>query len=367
MTDQHYMQIAFTLAKKGQGWTAPNPMVGAVIVKNNKIIGSGYHERYGQLHAERNALASCKESPLGATMYVTLEPCCHHGKTPPCTDAIIESGIKRVVVGSKDPNPIVAGKGIHILRQHGIAVTEDILQEQCNQLNQIFFHYMKHQTPYVMMKYAMTMDGKISTYTGKSKWITGEMARQHVQQTRHCYSGIMVGIGTVLADDPLLTCRLPNSKNPIRIICDTHLRMPLHSQIVKTAQQVPTMIATSCTAQEQFIPYQLAGCQILTIPKHEGHIDLQVLMQALGTQGIDSVLLEGGSSLNWSALHSGIVHKVQAYLAPKLFGGNTALSPIGGCGIDSPDQCFYLTSPIITPLGDDLLLESEVISCLQES
>lgn len=367
MTDTDYMNLALQLAQKGAGWTAPNPLVGAVIVKDGVIIGSGYHQRYGELHAERNALASCTQSPQGATMYVTLEPCCHQGKTPPCTTAIIEAGIQRVVIGSADPNPLVAGKGVQLLRQHGITVTEGVLQDACDKLNQIFFHYIQHKTPYVVLKYAMTMDGKLATRTGASQWITGTTARNRVQQDRHRYSGIMVGVGTVLADDPLLTCRLPHSKTPVRIICDTHLRTPLQSRIVQTAANVPTILATSCTEQQRLAPYQQAGCQILTVPTQEEHLNLSVLMQALGQQGIDSILLEGGSTLNWSALQAGIVHKVQAYIAPKLFGGSAARSPIAGLGVATPDDCIRLSPPQITILDDDILLESEVLSCSQES
>ena len=346
MTDEAYMKLALELAQKGCGWTAPNPMVGAVIVKNGEIIGSGYHQRYGQLHAERNALAACTQSPQGATLYVTLEPCCHYGKTPPCTEAIIENDISRVVIGSPDPNPLVAGKGVALLRQHGIAVTEGVLREQCDRLNQVFLHYIQHQTPYVVMKYAMTMDGKIATHSGLSKWITGEAARQQVQQDRHRYSAIMVGVGTVLADDPLLTCRLPDSKNPVRVICDTHLRTPLNNQIVQTAKDVPTIIATSCDDEEKLTLYRQANCQICMVPEQKGHLDLRQLMQALGQQKIDSILLEGGGTLNWAALQSGIVHKVQAYIAPKLFGGAEAKSPVEGLGVDTPVQAVRLTPPL---------------------
>ena len=208
MQPNDYMRRAIELAKKARGFTSPNPMVGAVIVKDNRIIGEGYHERCGQLHAERNALASCKESPKGAVMYVTLEPCCHYGKTPPCTEAIIEAGIRKVVIGSRDPNPKVSGKGAKQLRKAGIEVEEDFLRTECDALNPVFFHYISTGTPYVVLKYAMTADGKIASHTGKSKWITGEKARNHVHQLRHWYSGIMVGIDTVLADDPMLNCRI---------------------------------------------------------------------------------------------------------------------------------------------------------------
>ena len=212
MKDSDYMKIALQLAEKGSGFTAPNPMVGAVIVKDEKIIGEGWHQKYGEAHAERNALAQCVEDPTGAVMYVTLEPCCHQGKQPPCVDAIIEAGIKRVVIGSEDPNPLVRGKGIKILKEHGIAVTEHVLSEECRQLNEVFLHFIQTKRPFVVMKYAMTMDGKIATKTGASKWITEEAARQHVAWQRHRYTAIMVGVGTVLADDPLLTCRVEGGR-----------------------------------------------------------------------------------------------------------------------------------------------------------
>lgn len=358
MQDLKYMGMALELAEKGRGHVNPNPMVGAVIVKDGEIIGSGYHQKYGGLHAERNALAACTASPKGAVLYVTLEPCCHYGKTPPCTEAILQSGIARVVVGSLDPNPLVAGKGIAFLREHGIQVETGILKEECDRLNRVFFHYIQTHTPYVVMKYAMTLDGKLATRTGKSKWITGEEARTHVHQSRSYYSGIMVGVGTVLADDPMLTCRLPQGKNPIRIICDTHLRTPLTAQVVATAKQVPTILATG--TNQGWEPYQQAGCQLLLIPEKDGGLDLTQLMKQLGEKGIDSILLEGGSALQESALREGLVQWVQAYIAPKIFGGQQAKSPVGGLGVESPEQAYSLINAEILCLGEDLLLEGEV-------
>lgn len=362
MSDTDYMRVALELAGRGWGWTSPNPMVGAVIVKDGRIIGQGWHQRYGHPHAERNALATCTETPAGAVMYVTLEPCCHHGRQPPCTDAILDSGISRVVIGSSDPNPLVAGKGVQILRAHGIAVTEHVLQRECDQLNQVFFHYIRTKSPFVVMKYAMTMDGKIATYTNASKWITGDIARAHVQRQRHYYTAIMTGVGTVLADNPLLTCRMAGGKNPIRIICDTNLRTPLSAQVVTTARQAPTILATCCMDREKQLAYEKAGCRILPTASKEGSVDLPKLMQQLGQEGIDSILLEGGGTLNWAALDSGIVQKVQAYIAPKIFGGQTAKTPVEGIGIPFPSSAFHLASPTITQLGPDFLLESKVIN-----
>lgn len=360
MNDKDYMQLALQLAEKGCGFVSPNPMVGAVIVKNEQIIGSGYHERYGEPHAERNALASCSESPKGSTMYVTLEPCCHHGKQPPCVEAIIDAGIKRVVVGSGDPNPLVAGKGIEILRNSGIEVTEHVLEDECRKINDVFFHFIQTKRPYVVMKYAMTLDGKIATYTGASKWITGEEARSYVHQQRHRYRAIMVGVGTVLTDNPLLTCRMKGGRNPIRIICDSRLRTPLDSQIVQTANEIPTILATCCQNPEKHIAFQHAGCHVLVIDELDGHLNLSTLMQELGKHGIDSILMEGGATLNWSALRCGIVQKVEAFIAPKLFGGTLAKTPIGGEGFSIPDASVILKNQSIRQFGNDILIEGEV-------
>ena len=358
--DRQYMKMALELAQKGMGFTAPNPMVGAVIVKNGRIIGQGYHRKYGGLHAEREALAACTEEPKGASIYVTLEPCCHYGKQPPCVNAILEAGIRRVIIGSSDPNPLVAGKGIRILKDHGIEVTENILKEECDKLNEAFFYYIQNKKPYVVMKYAMTMDGKIAAYTGESKWVTGEAARIHVQEQRLKYTGIMVGVGTVLADDPMLTCRLENSRNPVRIICDSHLRTPLTSKIVRTAKTIPTILASSSKDQQKIKNYEELGCQVLYVPEKNGHIDLNRLMELLGAAKIDSILLEGGGSLNWSALESGIVQKVQTYIAPKLFGGEEAKTPVEGKGFPDPASAVLLKNSEIIRLGDDFLIESEV-------
>lgn len=366
MNHEDYMRLAVKEAKKGEGFTNPNPMVGAVIVKDGSIISKDYHHKYGSFHAERNAILNCKQSLEGAEMYVTLEPCCHYGKTPPCTEIIIESGIRKVYVGSMDSNPFVAGKGVEQLRAHGIEVVTGVLEQECTALNKIFFHYMKYKTPYVVMKYAMTADGKIATRTGESKWITGEAARERVQESRHKYMGIMAGVGTVIADNPKLTCRLEGKKNPIRIICDTHLRTPLTAEVVKTAHEVPTIFATAEISVEKTEPYLQNGCQILSVPLEEGKLNLNVLMQKLGEQGIDSILLEGGGILNYNALKSGIVNAVETYIAPKLFGGAQAKTPVEGLGVEFPKDAFRLHSPKVCQIGADILIEWEVASCLQE-
>lgn len=354
------MRRAIELAQKGRGWVNPNPMVGAVIVKDGKIIGEGFHARYGELHAERNAIASLTESAEGATIYITLEPCCHYGKTPPCTQAILEQKIARVVIGSRDPNPKVAGRGVKILRQAGVKVQEDFMKEECDKLNPVFFHYITKKTPYVVMKYAMTIDGKIATKTGDSRWITGEKAREAVHEMRHCYMGIMAGIGTVLADDPMLNVRLEGRKSPVRIICDSHLRIPGDSRIVRTAQKYKTIIACGAQGQEEKEKMEClckAGIQVISIPDNQGRVDLKKLMEYLGEQGIDSILLEGGAELNDNALRAGIVQEVKVFLGPKIFGGANAKSPVEGMGIESVGQAANMKLKDISKIGDDVLLE----------
>lgn len=360
MNDRDFMGLALELAEKGRGRTSPNPMVGAVIVRDGQIIGRGYHRRCGDLHAEREALADCRASPAGATLYVTLEPCCHQGRQPPCTEAILAAGIARVVVGSADPNPLVAGKGIACLRSRGVTVETGVLQEACDALNRVFFHYITAGRPYVTMKYAMTLDGKIATATGASRWITGEAARERVHLDRSRYAAIMVGVGTVLADDPLLTCRMEGGRNPVRIVCDSRLRTPPDSRLVRTAKEVPTILAVTKRGAERSGIYEAAGCRVQVLPERNGHVDLTALMERLGAEEIDSVLLEGGGSLNWAALEARLVQRVQAYVAPKIFGGADARSPVRGTGVELPDQCAQLENITVTRLGADFLLEGEV-------
>ena len=360
MNDCEYMRLALELARRGLGWTSPNPMVGAVIVKDGRIIGQGWHARCGGLHAERHALSQCTESPRGATLYVTLEPCCHQGRQPPCTDAILDSGITRVVIGSADPNPQVAGKGVEILRRSGVEVVTGVEQSACDALNYVFFHYIQTRRPYVVMKYAMTLDGKIATRTGASRWITGETARARVHQDRHRYTAIMAGIDTVLADDPLLNCRMEGGRQPVRVLCDSHLRLPLESRIVRSARDFPTIVAAGQPDPARIAALEDAGCRVWCLPDEQGRVDLPALMDRLGGEEIDSVLLEGGGTLNWAMLEAGLVQRVQAYIAPKLFGGREARSPVGGLGIALPDQAAVLQNVTVTALGGDFLLEGEV-------
>ena len=359
MDDRYYMQRCIELARKGAGFVNPNPMVGAVIVKDGEIIGEGYHEKFGENHAERNALKNCKKSPNGATLYVTLEPCCHYGKTPPCTEAIIENKIAKVVIGTLDINPLVAGKGARILKDNGINVTVGILEAECRKLNKIFNKYMSTKRPYVLMKYAMTSDGKIATKNGESKWISGECARSIVHDYRNNLSGIMVGVNTILVDNPNLNARKSPFINPVRIICDTYLRTPLDSKVVTTASEIPTIIATSI-GDDRCKDYEKFGCKILEIPKNGDDIDLRILMQQLGQMGIDSILLEGGATLNYSALSEKIVDEIDIFMAPKIFGGN-GKSPVEGAGIEHIADEIKLRTIEVSKVGEDILVESEVV------
>ncbi len=374
------MKMAIALAKMGEGRTNPNPLVGAVIVKEGRVIGQGYHHAYGQLHAEREALKDCLErgeDPRGAEIYVTLEPCCHFGKQPPCTQALLEAGISKVIVGSRDPNPLVHGKGNAFLREKGIQVIEDFMKDDCDALNPIFFHYISTKKPYVALKYAMTLDGKISTKSGESRWITNEEARNYVHVLRNRYYGILAGIGTVLSDDPMLNCRLTDSqgnmtgRNPVRIICDSDLKIPLATKIVKSAKEIPTIIA--CLQKERTPQSQKdfnqkkkdleeAGLEVLCLENPSSdeysasHVSIPLLMEALGQKGIDSILVEGGSEIHYSALKSGLVNKIYAFVAPKFFGG-PGKSPVGGEGVNLPGEAFQFNLDDVKFFSDNLLLE----------
>ncbi len=364
--EEHYMRRAIELARQGEGRVNPNPLVGCVVVKAGQIIAEGFHQSYGGFHAERNALLSCGEEARGGDLYVNLEPCCHYGKTPPCVDIILEKGIRRVFIGCQDPNPLVAGKGTALLRERGVQVTNGVLETECLELNEIFFHYIKTKRPFTAMKYAMTLDGRIAADSGSSQWITGEGARRHVHMLRRRYSAIMAGIGTVLADDPMLDCRIQEGVNPIRILCDSHLRLPLQSKIVQTAGQIPTILACleGNIFQEKAEKLAKAGIQIWQIaPDTRGRterVDLMRLWEKLGEAEIDSVLVEGGGVLHGSLLNDGLADRVYAYIAPKLISGETNQGPVRGKGILKMDQAIMLQDSRIISLEGDYLITGKV-------
>lgn len=363
--DEVYMKLALALGRQGRGLVNPNPMVGAVVVKNGVIIGQGYHQKYGGPHAEVHGIEQAGADAAGATLYVTLEPCCHRGKTPPCTDLLIERKIKKVVIGALDPNPLVSGAGVAKLQQAGIEVVTGVLQEECLKLIEVFRHYIQTELPFVVLKTAMSLDGKIATASGESQWITGKAARDDVQLLRGELAGIMVGINTVLLDDPRLTCRVVGGHNPRRIIVDSNLRIELTSKVLQDQEDNQTIIAvTEAAPMRKRQLLQEKGVQIVVCRSLKGRVDLQHLMKLLGDAGLDSILLEGGSELNFSALEQGIVSKMITYIAPKVLGG-TGKTPVGGLGVNQMDQAYrWRFEESIENIGGDLKITAypEVIS-----
>ena len=354
--DEMYMERALALAARGRGTTTPNPMVGAVIVKDGRIIGEGYHIRAGEGHAEVNAFKNAAEDVTGATMYVTLEPCSHYGKTPPCADKIVEKKIGRVVVGALDPNPLVAGRGIEKIRNAGIPVVTGVLAEESIALNEVFMKYIVTKRPFVVLKAAMSLDGKIATADGESQWISCETSREEVHRLRHELTGIMAGIGTVLADDPMLNCRIPGGKQPVRIIVDSHLSIPENSKLAASAKEFPLVVASvEKSDASKKARLEAMGAKVIEIPANQdGHVDLNALMERLGEMKIDSILLEGGGRLAEGALKAGIVDKVQFYIAPVLIGGEGAKTPVEGRGIETLSQAWHISDWKAETIGDEL-------------
>lgn len=354
-----FMSRALELSLQGRYTCRPNPMVGAVIVEDGCIIAEGWHKRYGGSHAEIDALA--KLSPdkdlSNCSMYVTLEPCSHFGKTPPCCRAVIEKKIGRVIVGARDPNPLVAGRGLEALRAAGIEVIEGVLKDECNKANEIFFKYISSKLPFITIKSALTLDGKIAADSGHSFWVSGEEARAHAQDLRAWNMGIMVGIGTVLADNPRLTCRLEDKPSPLRIIADSHLKIPIEAEILKGLDKAPVLIAclenVDKLKQKELVE---KGVEILFCPEYQGHIALDYLFQELGKKGVDSVLVEGGGMLNNSILRQGLADKVVIYLAPKILG--SGISFIRGAQTSLMDEALPLAYEKIMPLGKDIYIEA---------
>lgn len=356
--DEQYMRRALELAKRGVGFVNPNPMVGAVIVKDGVVIGEGYHKKYGEPHAEVNAFADAKErgnNTKGATIYVTLEPCFHYGKTPPCVDLVLKKEVSRVVIGTLDSNPLVAGKSVEKLERAGIKVTSGILKEECLKLNEIFFQYVTTKKPFVLLKSAMSLDGKIATVTGESQWISCEQSRKEVHELRGTYASIMVGIGTVLADNPSLTCRIEGKKSPIRIVVDSKIRIPLDATVLKDQEIARTIIASTSKANaEKKKKIESRGIEVLTLDGTDGRVDLVKLEQALSEKKIDSILLEGGADLAFSAIKAGIVDKVMYYIAPMMLGGKEGKAALGGEGFSHLSEAFQLEHVSISHAGCDI-------------
>ncbi len=356
--DELYMKQALMLAAQGLGRTSPNPVVGAVIVADGSIVGQGWHQAAGTPHAEVHALAQAGRLARNATLYVTLEPCCHHGRTGPCTDAIIAAGVKRVVVAMTDPNPLVRGKGIQKLRQHGLEVLEGVCAAEAAQLNEVFIKWIATGLPFGVLKTAITLDGKIATYTGHSKWITSERSREYVHGLRNMYDAILVGIGTVLADDPSLTTRLPGGgKNPIRVIVDSKGRIPLEAKLLCDCE-APVIIAVGPEAPAaKLAALQAKGAEVLKLPLVAGRgVSLRHLFVELGQRNITSILVEGGAEVNASVLAENVVDKVHWFIAPKIIGGKTAPGPVGGLGLSDMAQATVLEDMQVKNIGKDILL-----------
>jgi diaminohydroxyphosphoribosylaminopyrimidine deaminase / 5-amino-6-(5-phosphoribosylamino)uracil reductase len=360
MTDAHFMKMALDLAENGRGYTSPNPMVGAVVVKDGRIIGRGWHQRAGGPHAEVHAIDDAGAEALGATLYVTLEPCNHHGRTPPCTHKILAAGIRRVIMAMEDPNPEVAGGGAEFLRQNGIAVSSGILEEEARRLNEFFITHVRNRRPFVILKTAATLDGRIATRTGDSRWVTGESARAHVHEIRHAVDGIMVGVNTIKTDDPSLTTRRTGKPgvNPRRFILDTRLSIPDAAKVLRIPPASDTVIVTGgAGASEKRKQLADKGVEILDAPCTGGRIDLAALMPRLGALGVTSLLIEGGARVAASALAAGIVDKVCFFYAPKIFGGDDGVPMCSGAGPERMEDCLRLCDTNVRRFDADILIE----------
>lgn len=383
------MELALKLAENGIGRVNPNPLVGAVIVKDNRIIGMGFHEKYGENHAERNAVKNAVEDITGSTLYVTLEPCAHYGKTPPCVDLVIEKNFKRVVIGMLDPNPLVAGRSVEKLRKNNIEVVVGVKEKECREMNEVFIKYITSKVPFVLLKSGMSLDGKIASAGGESKWITSEESRYDGHKLRNKYMGILVGINTVICDDPKLTCRISEKRdndellkymkennleynkdlnfdfnnygvrNPIRIVVDSHLRIPLDAKVIRDGGQTIIGTIKGCNEEKKCILEEL-GIKIIETDSYEGKVNLKELIRKLGEEGIDSILIEGGGSINFSFLKEKIVDKVRFYIAPKIIGGDKSKGSICGEGFIKLDDAVNLKDISYRRLSDDFVVDGYI-------
>lgn len=359
--DEKYMRLAMQLAENAIGRTSPNPLVGAVIVKDNRVVGCGWHRKAGTPHAEVHALNQAGELAQGADVYVTLEPCAHYGKTPPCAKALVEAKVKNVYGGLLDVNPKVAGKGFKILEDAGIHVEYGFLQDELRKQNEVFFKWIEHKKPFVVLKAAMTLDGKIATATGQSKWITNETSRAYGYKLRDIYDGIMVGINTVIEDNPMLTARVDGGKNPIRIVVDSSLRIDINANVVQD-KSAKTIIATTDKAdKDKILKLQAQDVDVIVVDKDENDkVDIEKLLDILGQQNICSILVEGGATLSGSFVAKKLVDKVYFFIAPKIIGGKEAKTPVAGTGILNLQEALALKDIQIEKLEEDILIIGRV-------
>lgn len=359
--DEKYMRLAMQLAGNAIGRTSPNPLVGAVIVKDNRVVSCGWHRKAGTPHAEVHALNQAGELAQGADVYVTLEPCAHYGKTPPCAKALVEAKVKNVYGGLLDVNPKVAGKGFKILEDAGIHVEYGFLQDELRKQNEVFFKWIEHKKPFIVLKAAMTLDGKIATATGQSKWITNETSRAYGYKLRDIYDGIMVGINTVIEDNPMLTARVDGGKNPIRIVVDSSLKIDINANLVQD-KSAKTIIATTDKAdKDKILKLQAQDVDVIVVDKDENDkVDIEKLLDILGQQNICSILVEGGATLSGSFVAKKLVDKVYFFIAPKIVGGKEAKTPVAGTGILNLQEALALKDIQIEKLEEDILIIGRV-------
>jgi diaminohydroxyphosphoribosylaminopyrimidine deaminase/5-amino-6-(5-phosphoribosylamino)uracil reductase len=357
MDDEQWMKRALRLAEKGRGRTSPNPMVGAILVKDGKVVGEGYHAKAGEAHAEIIALQRAREEARGAVLYLNLEPCTHYGKTPPCAPKVIEAGVKRVVVGMEDPNPLVKGKGVEILRRAGLDVEVGILEKECRRSNEAFCKYILKGEPFVILKVAATLDGKIATRNGNSKWISGEASRRFAHKLRDQVDGVLVGIGTVLKDDPLLTARIKGGRDPYRIVLDSRLKIPEAAKLIGASPTKVVIAATELAPEDKIERLGKRGVRILTLDSKEGRVNLKSCLSKLGEIGMMSLLVEGGSQVNGSFLDEGLIDKLLLFLSPKLIGDRLAPGIFGGRGVSNLQEAIPLKEIKAKRIGEDIFLE----------
>lgn len=355
---ERFMRRALELAERGAGRVNPNPLVGAVVVKDGQIVGEGFHERFGGPHAEVLALEAAGGEAAGADLYVTLEPCVHWGKTPPCVERIISAGVRRVFVAVRDPNPLVDGKGVATLREAGIEVVEGLLEEEARRLNEPFFKFITTKRPFVVLKLALSLDGKVATRSGDSRWISNERSRELVHRLRNRYAAVLVGVNTVLKDDPQLTARVAGARDPWRIILDSRGRIPLEARVLNLSSPAPTVIATTeLMPQEKEMELTHKGARVWRLRARDGRVDLEELLQRLGEEGLDSLLVEGGPTVAAGFLEAGLIDKVVFIIAPKIIGGSEAPGAIGGRGAAELAEAWKLKDISVRMLDEDLIYE----------
>ena len=360
VTHEHWMKRALLLARKGKGRTSPNPLVGAVLVKRGKVVGEGYHAKAGEAHAEIVALRKAGKEARGSTLYVNLEPCTHYGKTPPCAPAVIQAGVRRVVVGMVDPNPVVKGKGISTLRKAGIDVHSGTLEKECKTLNEAFCKYILMKVPFVILKAAATLDGRIATRDGESKWISSEASRRLVHQLRNEVDAVVVGVGTVLRDDPLLTARIRGGRDPVRIILDSRLRIPEDARVIGTSSSRTLIATTPLAPKDKIERLDKAGAQVLLIESKNGRVDLRAFLSKMGEMGMMSVLVEGGGRVNGAFLDEGLVDKFLLFLSPRLMGDPQSPGIFQGKGFEHLKDSISVKDVKVKRIGEDILVEGYV-------